>query len=130
MSDLLADHVYCHIFLAHAADGKLDDEEIMAVRDCTQTIAGQVGHSAADVDALVGAGVDRYWETLAEEGPGGATQAYEAAAGRLLTAMGTGQGASVLVDTLARVAAADGHTDDMETLLIQGMVRRWQTQYA
>lgn len=123
----LADHVFCHLFLAHAADGRLDDEEIMAVRSSVRPAAQRLGYGETDIDEIVIAGIDRYWDTLSEHGPGAVTRMYRDGLARLMAAH---NGPGPLLDTLARVAAADGHTDDMEALLIEGVVRRWETLHA
>lgn len=127
VTNLLADHVFCHFFLAHAADGELSDEEIMAVRASIRPMARRLGFDEHAVDGLVTDGIDTYWDMLATQGPPAVIQTYRAAMDRLLAAVGQGLGAGRIVDTLAQVAAADGHTDDMEALLIEGVVRRWES---
>lgn len=130
MPDLLADHVFCQLFIAHAADGRMDDVEIEAIQRNITPVARRLGHSDAAITRLVTEGIDRYWDLLADQGPGAVTTSYREAIQRLLAAVGQGQGAGDLVEGLANVAAADGHIDDMETLLIDAVVDRWPEQMA
>lgn len=123
------DHVFCHLFLAHAADGRLDDDEIMAVRAAVRPAAQRLGYKEHDIDEIVIEGMDTYWDMLGDQGPGAVITTYRESLARLMAAMDD-RGPGELLETLARVAAADGHTDDMEALLIEAVVRRWETLHA
>lgn len=123
--DGLAGYAYVSVFLAHAADGRLDENELVTIRRNVHRAGRSLGYGAQDIEVTLLTVIDAYWNTLADGGPSAAVQHYHHALESVARAFSN---APDVIDRIQRdlreVAEADGEFTDMEQMLIRNLRRQ------
>jgi uncharacterized membrane protein YebE (DUF533 family) len=124
----LRSYAFISVFVAHAADGRLESAELAVIQRNVRRAAVTLGHTLATADAIVEEAVGRYWEGLAEAGPAAMLRRFEDEARALQRRIPPGALPTIQAD-LAAVANADGHRDDMERWLIEHVATEWRSMH-
>jgi uncharacterized membrane protein YebE (DUF533 family) len=126
--DGLRSYAFISVFVAHAADGRLESDELAVIRRNVRRAAAALGHTLDGADAIVDEAVGRYWEGLAETGAAAMLRRFENEARALQRRIPPGALRTIQAD-LTAVANADGHSDDMERWLIEHVAAEWRSMH-
>lgn len=120
-------YTFVSLFVAHAADGDLGEEELAVIRRSVHRAGRQLGHRAQAIEELLIESTNEYWQ-LAETSRDAVIEAFRVHVQTLQRHYaGRPEILGAITADLEAIAQADGKMDDMETYLIETVVRLWRT---
>ena len=128
--DALRAYAFVNVFVAHAADGDLAEEELDVIRRNVHRLGRGLGFGAQDIETALHQSMETYWRTL-EISESEVMDRFRTES-RILAQSFRRDPRLVhaIREDLMAVAGADGEVLAMETFLIDGMARRWKEQQA
>ena len=119
-----------NVFVAHAADGDLADEELDVIRRNVHRLGRGLAFPAKDIEAALHQAMETYWQLLSL-GESEVVARFRTETRTLaLTFQRDPRLVHAIREDLMEVAGADGEVLAMETFLIDAMAKRWKEAQA
>ncbi len=122
----LHDYAYIHAFVAHAADGAIQPQELDRIRLNVARVARSLGHQRGETESLVTDTVRGYLAQLHDDGAAFVLDRFREAVRRLYDTFRHQEDVldQIMQDLLA-VIHADGVIADMEVYLLDQVADAW-----